>query len=53
MRARVIAKSIKDVRLIQRFFCDGFGPAMEQETEFRHSILNTAFLDFGQLGPIV
>src|SRR6266851_4368394 len=49
MRACVIEKSIIDVRALQRFFSNGFGPTMEQIAEFRHSILNGETLDIGRL----
>jgi hypothetical protein len=51
MRGCVIEKSITDVRALERFFNDGFGPTMEQKAEFRHSILNKEILDFGLLRP--
>jgi hypothetical protein len=51
MGACVIEKSITDVRVLQRFFRDGFGPTMEQIAEFRHSILNREILDIGRLRP--
>jgi hypothetical protein len=51
MRACVIEKSIIDVRALQRFFNNGFGPTMEQIAEFRHSILNGETLDIGRLRP--
>ena len=46
MGACVIEKSIT---VLQRFVVDGFGPTMEQEAEFWHSILNREILDFGPL----
>jgi hypothetical protein len=51
MRACVIEKSIIDVRALQRFFNNGFGPTMEQIAEFRHSILDREILGIGRLRP--